>query len=182
MLRSTIFAIVLTLAAATPALAADPSPASVPAASPATAVSPEPTGIGELSAHRFEVFADSPITTVSLGLYSGLPDPTWELTDDEATTLTALLEALPQVDGFPPPSSLGYHGFWIERLTPDGMPRPLIAFEGTVSDPFLSYLSYLADPERSVERFLLDSGQDQLSADEITAVGLDPQPTSSPGS
>ncbi len=62
------------------------------------------------------------------------------------------------------------------------MPRPLMAFEGTVADPFSSYMSYPADALRSVERFLLDCGRDERSADEISAVEFDPQPTSSPGS
>ena len=116
------------------------------------------------------MFAESPITTVSLGLYSGLPDPAWELSDEQASALTALLEALPRVDGSPPAGGLGYHGFWVERLTPEGTARLLVAFEGTVFDPLASRLSYLADPDRSVERFLLDSGRDRLTAAEIGLV------------
>jgi hypothetical protein len=117
-----------------------------------------------------------------LGLYSGLPDPSWELSDEEATDLSTLLESLPRVDGSAPSGGLGYHGFTIERLTPEGMPRLLVAFEGTVSDPLSSRLAYLDDSERSVERFLLDSGRDQLSAVEVMAPGLDPGPVPSPGS
>jgi hypothetical protein len=136
----------------------------------------------ELPADGFDVFADSPITTVSLGLYSGLPDPSWELSEEEASALTALLETLPRVDGSAPSGGLGYHGFTIERLTPEGMTRLLVAFEGTVSDPLSSRLSYLDDPGRSVERLLLDSGHDRLSAIEIMAPGLDPEPSPDPGS
>ena len=134
------------------------------------------------TAATFDIFAESPTTTVSLGLYSGLPDPSWELSEEESAALTALLESLPRVDGSPPSGGLGYHGFAIERLTPEGMPRLLVAFEGTVSDPASSHLSYLDDPDRSVERFLLESGRDQLSAVEIMAPGLDPGPMPSPGS
>ena len=129
-------------------------------------------------AATFDIFAASPVTTVSLGLYSGRPDPSWQLSDEESTALSALLESLPRVDGAAPSGGLGYHGFGIERLTPEGMPRLLVAFEGTVSDPASSHLSYLDDPERSVERFLLESGRDQLSADELLAAGLDPAATS----
>ena len=133
-------------------------------------------------AATFDVFAESPVTTVSLGLYSGLPDPSWALSDEESAALTALLESLPRVDGSPPSGGLGYHGFGIERLTPEGTPRLLVAFEGTVSDPASSHLSYLDDPDRSVERLLLESGRNQLSADELMAPGLDPGPMPSPGS
>jgi hypothetical protein len=148
-------------------------PTPSPSAPPVAVASPAPT---------FDVFAESPVSTVSLGLYSGLPDPSWKLSEEESTALTALLGSLPRVDGSPPPGGLGYHGFLIERLTPERMPRLLVAFEGTVSDPLSSHLSYLDDPERSVERFLLESGRDQLSAVEIMSPGLDPGPMPSPGS
>jgi hypothetical protein len=148
-------------------------PAPSPSVAPTVGVSPAPA---------FDVFAESPVTTVSLGLYSGLPDPSWALSDEESAALTALLESLPRVDGSPPSGGLGYHGFTIERLTPEGMPRLLVAFDGTVSDPASSHLSYLDDPDRSVERLLLESGRDQLSADELMAPGLDPGPMPSPGS
>ena len=166
---ATVIVFVAAIVASPGALAQSPSPSLAPAAS----ASPATT---------FDVFASSPTTTVSLGLYSGLPDPSWELSDEEASALTALLESLPRVDGPAPSGGLGYHGFTIERLMPEGMPRVLVAFEGTVSDPFSSYLSYLDDPERSVERFLLESGRGQLSAVEIAAPGLGPGPTSSASS
>jgi hypothetical protein len=181
MLRSVLIAIAALLAAAAPASGADPTPATAPSAPPPTASSAIPTA-DELPADGFDVFAESPITTVSLGLYSGLPDPSWELSAEKATALTALLETLARVDGSPPSGGLGYHGFRIERLTPEGMPRLLVAFDGAVSDPLSSHLSYLDDPERSVERFLLESGRDRLSAVEIKGPGLDPEPTSDPGS
>ena len=137
-------------------------PTHSPSAAPPASASPATT---------FDVFAESPTTTVSLGLYSGRPDPSWELSEEESAALTALLESLPRVDGSAPSGGLGYHGFTIERLTPEGMPRLLLAFEGTVSDPASSYLSYLDDPDRSVERLLLESGREQLSAVEIDGAG-----------
>ena len=164
-----VIVIVATIVASPGALAqsASPSPGSTAAATPAT---------------TFDVLAESPTTTVSLGLYSGRPDPSWELSEEESAALTALLESLPRVDGSAPSGGLGYHGFTIERLTPEGMPRLLLAFEGTVSDPASSYLSYLDDPDRSVERLLLESGREQLSAVEIMAPGIESGPMPSPGS
>jgi hypothetical protein len=180
MLRSVLIAITVVLTAAAPASGVEPTPTPAPSTlpSPAATVMPE---VDSRPGDGFDVFRDSPTTTVSLGLYSGLPDPSWELSDEESTELTALLEALPRVDGSPSSGGLGYHGFFIERLTPEGMPRLLVAFEGTVSDPLSSHLSYLDDPERSVERFLLDTGRDRLSEAEIVAPGLDPEPTLEPG-
>jgi hypothetical protein len=160
---ATVLVLVATIAAGPTALAQSPPASPAPSA-------------GASPADGFDVFAQSPVTTVSLGIYSGRPDPSWALSEEESTALTALLESLPRVDGSPPSGGLGYHGFWIERLTPEGMPRLLVAFEGTVSDPASSHLSYLDDPERSIERFLLESGRDRLSAAEIAAPGLDPEP------
>jgi hypothetical protein len=174
MLRSVLLVISAVLAAALPASATDPKPTMAPSTLPSPAASPAIPAVDELPAGGFDVFAGSPVTIVSLGLYSGLPDPSWELSEEEASALTALLETLPCVEGSPPSGGLGYHGFSIERLTPAGMPRLLVAFQGTVSDPLSSHLSYLDDPQRSVERFLRDSGRDQLSATEILAPGLDP--------
>lgn len=147
-----------------------------------TPPSPAPPSAGASPAATFDVFAESPVTTVSLGLYSGLPDPSWVLSDEEAEALDALLESLPRVEGSAPSGGLGYHGFSIERLTPQGMPRLLVAFQGTVSDPASSSLAYLDDPERSIERFLLETGRDQLSSAEIMGPGLDPPPAASPPS
>jgi hypothetical protein len=158
-----VIVFIATIVASPGALAqsASPSPGSPAAATPA---------------NGFAVSAESPVTTVSLGLYSGRPDPSWELSEEESVALTALLESLPRVDGSPPSGGLGYHGFGIDLLTPEGMPRLLVAFEGTVSDPDSSHPSYLDDPARSVERFLLDSGRDRLSAAEVMAPGLVPAP------
>ncbi|MFO7531083.1 MAG: hypothetical protein R6W93_01390, partial [Candidatus Limnocylindrales bacterium] len=72
MLRSVLIAIAALLAAAAPAAGADPMPATSPSAPPSAASSATPTA-DELTTDGFDVFAESPITTVSLGLYSGLP-------------------------------------------------------------------------------------------------------------
>ena len=172
-----IVVIALVLVSSAPAAAMQPAPAEATTPPPGQAY-PAPSPSAALSASAipatiFDVFAGSPTTTVSLGLYSGLPDPSWELSEEESTALTALLESLPRVDGSAPSGGLGYHGFTVERLTPEGMPRLLVAFEGTVSDPASSHLSYLDDADRSVERLLLESGRDQLSAVELMAPGLD---------
>lgn len=176
MVRAVLIVTIALLVAVVPARGADPASSPVPSAPPSPAASPAVPAPDELPFRAFDVFAESPVTIVSLGLYSGLPDPSWELSDVQSTTLTAILESLPIAAGAAPSGGLGYHGFWIERQTPEGMPRLLVAFEGTVTDPASSHLSYLVDPERVVEHFLLESGRDQLSALEIMATGLEPEP------
>jgi hypothetical protein len=98
-------------------------------------------------------------TTVVLGLYSGVPDPSWQLTPSEAKELTALLAKLTTVVGRPPQGGLGYHGFTIT-----GPRGTLIAFRGTVAPSSdKTRTSYLDDPRRTVERLLLETARSHVT-------------------
>lgn len=116
-------------------VAPSPSGLSTPAPSPAASAIVVPTG---------------PVT-VMLGLYSGRPDPEWTLTVEEVATLDRLLAALPQSTGTPATGGLGYHGFTI--VLPG---RALIAYGGAVAAPGQGARSFLGDPTRSVEHYLLE--------------------------
>lgn len=102
---------------------------------------------------------------VVLGLYSGVPDPAWTLTTQQANEFAAALAALTRVDESAPAGGLGYHGFTI--VTPDGT---LVAYAGKVlsadSDP--SYV--LDDPDHTIERLLLDTARPHVSAEELRVV------------
>jgi hypothetical protein len=102
---------------------------------------------------------------VVLGLYSGVPDPAWTLTTEEANELAAALAGLTRVDEPAPSGGLGYHGFTI--VTPDGR---LVAYAGTVlcveSDP----PSVLDDPDRTIERLLLGTARPHVTAEELRDV------------
>ena len=102
---------------------------------------------------------------IVLGLYSGVPDPAWTLTTEQANGLAAALAALTRVNESAPVGGLGYHGFTI--VTPDGT---LLAYAGMVlsadSDP--PYV--LDDPDRTIERFLLDTAQAHVTAEELRVV------------
>lgn len=107
---------------------------------------------------------------VVLGLYSGVPDPAWTLTTEQANELAAALAALTRVSESAPAGGLGYHGFTI--VTPDGT---LLAFAGNVlsadSDP--PYV--LDDPDRTIERLLLATARTHVTSQErqIVADALD---------
>ncbi len=102
---------------------------------------------------------------VTLGLYSGRADPTWTLTDAEAASLDAALAGLSEVIGTPPVGGLGYHGFAIER--PAGT---VIAFDAAVAPPGDGERTYLADPDRTIERLLLETARAHVSGNELTEV------------
>jgi hypothetical protein len=85
---------------------------------------------------------------IELDIFSGRPNPRWQLDERIARQLAALHRKLPAIgEPRPEPSGLGYRGF-IYSL--DG--GPWRASRGVVfgSDQML------ADPARAIERLLLD--------------------------
>jgi len=87
---------------------------------------------------------------VEIDIFSGRPNPRWQLSETENARLTRLLESLePAVAGpSPSPPGLGYRGF---RLR-DSAGSTWSAYGGFIQSPN----GLLADPKRRVERFLLE--------------------------
>ncbi len=100
---------------------------------------------------------------VLLHIFSGMFDPSWELSPRESRELEAMLNALPEGTPLPEVSILGYRGFSLH----DAQTQTLRAFSGVVHLAGAEE-RWLVDPERSVERWLLASGKDALP-DEIYA-------------
>ena len=57
--------------------------------------------------------APLPTVEVTLGIFSGLPDPVWTLTPEQTRTLLAKLDALPVGPARDDMGGLGYHGFYV---------------------------------------------------------------------
>ena len=106
----------------------------------------------------------SPIKVV-LGLYSGVADPTWTLTAEEASNLVAALVRLTRVSGTAPAGGLGYHRF--STIGPDGM---LVAYDGTVASVGSDPPYYLDDPDRTIERLLLETARTHVKPQELAEV------------
>jgi hypothetical protein len=104
---------------------------------------------------------------VTLGIYSGRPDPTWTLTGAEAATLDAMLAALAEVTDTPPVGGLGYHGFTIARPT-----STVVAYRGAVGAPGEGPRAMSADPTRSIERYLLETSRSHVTLGEYAAAEL----------
>jgi hypothetical protein len=84
---------------------------------------------------------------VELDVFSGRPNPRWELDETSADELRRLVDRLPPATGPPPePPGLGYRGF---VLGEGG--RVLRVYRGHVSTPD----ALVADPSRTIERYLL---------------------------
>lgn len=91
------------------------------------------------------------MTTVTLLIFSGRPDPTWDLTAGE---VTALVPHLRDVDSAPESSTLGYRGFLVRSDDPEMPPEVVVRHS----------------PE--LERLLLRTGERRLSP-EILRVAAD---------
>jgi len=88
------------------------------------------------------------VLLVELDVFSGRPNPRWELDEPSAKVLRELLSRLAITANRPPePAGLGYRGF---VFTDDS--GPTRAYKGYVTRPDV----VLVDPSFTVERFLLD--------------------------
>ena len=114
-----------------------------------------------------------PSVTVTLGLYSGRPDPSWSLTDVQVAALVGQLASLPVAVGSVPQGGLGYHGFSIVVQQAGQPDETLVAFRGAVTSAGDAPGTYRGDPQRTVESALLETGRSHLTAPEISIVETD---------
>jgi hypothetical protein len=125
---------------------------------------------------------DAPGADASIRIFSGRPDPNWTLTQRDLLALDGYLRELDTIQCPPIPDRLGYRGVSVD-LGP-GDVGTLVAAEGNVwsgeavSNPDALCL---ADPDRTVERFLLGSSQPYVEADVFNLIApLIEQPIPTP--
>jgi hypothetical protein len=111
--------------------------------------------------------------TVTLGIYSGRPDPTWTLTDVQVAALVGQLASLTVTNGVPPQGGLGYHGFSMLVHEAGKADRTVVAYRGAVTSPGDAPGTYRDDPQRTVEQALLQTGRSHLAATEVSVVEAD---------
>lgn len=93
---------------------------------------------------------------VELDVFSGKPNPRWELDAPAAQALRQLLSRLkPSSRASAEPPGLGYRGFRISDAATE-----FHVLRGSVRTADLVY----SDPELSIERYLLDQVPHELSA------------------
>jgi len=111
--------------------------------------------------------------TVTLGIYSGRPDPSWSLGGAQPAVLLQMIDDLPVAAGVPPEGGLGYHGFSLVVHVAGQADRYLVAYRGALAEPGAGPRDFRADPARTIERYLLATGRVHLTAAEVAAVEVD---------
>ena len=107
----------------------------------------------------------APESNVELDVFSGVPNPTWKLSESEAASLAQLLTHLEatqspgqRFDG------LGYRGFIVHLVAPQSLAiSKMHIFGSTVEIATGVETSFYQDPQRQVERWLLETGKPYFS-------------------
>jgi hypothetical protein len=101
--------------------------------------------------------------TVIADVFSGLPNPQWTIAGDLLAQLQLLLANLAQFHGavVPKPPALGYRGLIVQFVIGDGPAENLRVWNGYV----FGAREIWFDPDRRVERWLLEAGIRAVNAD-----------------
>lgn len=102
---------------------------------------------------------------VELYVYSGCPNPTWELPDDDSIRLLDIIGEIPYnnpVD-YDIPEGLGYCGINVSTIKPDRPRTKIMVYHELVMLSSEGYSRQFTDSKRSVENFLLDTAKPYVS-------------------
>lgn len=129
-------------------------------------------------------------TQVCARLFSGRPDPCWELTPAQTAKLVAMIKAASTTSWFTDKGGLGYDGFNIffpdvNNLVPENDFILAYVFDGKLSytkdafamadsrayfDEANPHLIYKQDTNRAIENWLLISGRGKMATDTYQAL------------
>lgn len=122
-------------------------------------------------------------TTITVHMYSGIPDPTWELTPDQETELQKKLGQDKEKIFQQSPSSagmLGYRGFEIRSTGDNDIPLKALIFDSIIDVGETDEPNFI-DADSEIEQFLLGTAGDSLEHDEKDHVSDSIQKNSSGG-
>ena len=98
---------------------------------------------------------------VELDIFSGMPNPTWTLTDAETDSLAKQLTILPRTSARKLSGNLGYRGL-IVQVTQGSDTQSIRIHNGTVHISNDVANVYAHDDGRQLERWLLNTGRPHL--------------------
>jgi hypothetical protein len=96
---------------------------------------------------------------VTLRVYSGRENPSWNLSEKQISELLALLDDSSKSESFTVPDNLGYHGFRVELTENEAEKthKEMVVYKGRVLYRSAGADEYFTDPKRRLEMFLLNS-------------------------
>lgn len=98
---------------------------------------------------------------IELDAFSGLPNPTWNLSQSQCAEIEQQIDQLPQAkESLPSPPGLGYRGVIIHYQNQQGVRESIRFYRGTVRSQRLQ----LQDPDRLLEKQLLSLGEDFIDS------------------
>ncbi|QFZ20661.1 hypothetical protein [Saccharothrix syringae] len=106
---------------------------------------------------------------VELDVFSGKPNPTWSLSPADADAFAAKVAALPAASPTALANPLGYRGFLV-HVRGEERKSEVAVQEGSVQSTAGGTTTYLGDPGRALERWLLDTGRPSLPPELVEAV------------
>lgn len=101
---------------------------------------------------------------VELDIFSGMPNPTWVLTDADADSFVKLLAAVPPGPATELSGNLGYRGF-IVQVTQGAATHSIHVQAGTVQISKGATKAHAKDVNRELERWLLRTGKPHLKTE-----------------
>jgi hypothetical protein len=114
-----------------------------------------------------QVRANLSTSLAELDIFSGTPNPTWRLSDEDTARLASLIEMLPRTSASLPSIGLGYRGFVVRAANGhSGDEITIKAFRGVVQYVITGkHPVRLEDVQVQVERFLLETAKPWLDKD-----------------
>ncbi len=101
---------------------------------------------------------------VELDIFSGMPNPTWILTDAEAASFVQRLQTMPKGPAVTLSGRLGYRGFVVQVMV-DGQTQVVRVQNGFVQTSIGTTDAFARDAGRTLERWLLDTGKPHLQSE-----------------
>ena len=106
---------------------------------------------------------------VELDIFSGMPNPTWNLTDAQAATLVQRLQSMPKAPAVTLSGRLGYRGFVVQVIA-DGETQMVQVQNGFAQISTGATATHVRDAGRELERWLLDTGRPHLKPEHFEIV------------
>lgn len=112
--------------------------------------------------------APGPQARVELDVFSGRPNPAWDLNASQVAQFAGLLAALPEAPAAAPPGQLGYRGFIVQLSDPA---TTVQVYDATVWVTAGAETAHRADQGRALERWLLATAdRSQVDAEVLAMI------------